>query len=133
MKQHDGADAPYWDGLRAGRLMLPRCGGCSRWVWPARHRCGDCGTVGLQWVEREMRATVFAWTRTWHRFGMTESFDLPFASIVATVADCGIRLLGRLDDADQVDPAIGEIVTGRPAETLVAERAIPTILWSRPS
>ena len=129
----DGADAPYWEGLAAGRLLLPRCKGCDRWVWPARHRCGDCGTVGIRWVEREMRATVFSWTRTWHRFGMTEALDLPFTSIVASVADCGIRLLGRLDDPDRVDPVIGEPLHGRTSETVVGNRSIPTIIWSRAS
>lgn len=129
----DGADAPYWEGLAEGRLLLPRCSGCDRWVWPARHRCGECGAVGIRWVEREMRATVFSWTRTWHRFGLTEALDLPFTSIVASVADCGIRLLGRLDDPERVDPVIGEPLQGRASETVVGNRSIPTIIWSRVS
>ena len=78
-----------------------------------------------------MRATIFSWTRTWHRFGFTESLDLPFVSIVATVDDCGIRLLGRLDDPDQVDPVIGEAIGGRIGATQVEGRDIPTIIWSR--
>lgn len=133
MTTYDGADAPYWQALTEGRLLLPRCGGCGRWVWPAGHRCGHCGHIGLDWQERPMRAMVFAWTRTWHRFGMTESLDLPFTSIVATVDDCGVRLLGCLDDPDRIDPHIGQAVTGRAAETVVGNRSIPAIIWSRPS
>ena len=78
-----------------------------------------------------MKATVFAWTRTWHRFGMTEALDLPFTSVVAEIDGCGIRLLGRLDDPERIDPRIGEALTGRPGETVAGEDRIPTIIWSR--
>lgn len=80
-----------------------------------------------------MRATVFSWTRTWHRFGMTEGLDLPFTSVVATIDGCGVRLLGLLDDPDRIDPRIGEALVGRPGHTRVGQDQIPTILWSRSS
>ena len=78
-----------------------------------------------------MRATLYSWTRTWHRFGLTEGLDLPFTSVVAAVDGCGIRLYGRLDDPDRIDPRIGEPLSGRIGETRVSDRAIPTIIWSR--
>jgi len=127
----DGADSPYWEGLAQGRLLLPRCAGCSRWLWPAVSRCGHCGSEDIVWVERAMAGTVFSWTRTWHRFALTEDIDLPYVSAVITVDDCGIRLLGRIDDPGQVDPVIGESVQGRIGKTHVAGRDIPTIIWSR--
>ena len=131
MNRMDGADAPYWQGLSEGRLLLPRCGGCDGWLWPAAHRCGACGATSVHWVERAMRATVFSWTRTWHRFGGTEAFELPFTNVLAAVDDCGIRLLGRLEGSDSAAPAIGEPLVGRPGETVVGDDRIPTILWSR--
>lgn len=111
--------------------MLPRCDGCERWIWPAAHRCGACGGAGVHWEERAMTATVFSWTRTWHRFALTEAIDLPYASVLAEVENCGVRLLGRLDDPDRVDPVIGEPLTGRIGETIAGENRIPTIIWSR--
>lgn len=131
MSRSDGADAPYWTALGAGKLILPKCDGCDRWIWPAGHRCGACGTIGIHWVEREMKATIFSWTRTWHRFGLTESIDIPFTSATVEIDDCGIRLLGRVDDPDQIDPVIGEALVGRPGATLVGDDEIPTIFWSR--
>jgi len=127
----DGADAPYWNGLDAGKLMLPRCRGCGAWRWPAGHRCPDCGTTGMDWVEQPMAATIFSWTRTWHGFGGAESLDRPFVSIIAKLDESGIRLMGRMDDPDRVDPVIGDAVTGRMGTTHAAGRAIPTIIWSR--
>lgn len=127
----DGADAPYWNGLSAGKLMLPRCKGCGAWRWPAGHRCAACGSIGMDWIEQPMVATVFSWTRTWHRFALTESLDLPFVTVIAELEGNGIRLMGRLDDPDRIDPSIGTPITGRIGATLVGTRAIPTIIWSR--
>lgn len=131
VNRSDGADAPYWEALADGKLMLPRCDGCHQWKWPAGHRCGSCGTIGMHWVEREMKATVFAWTRTWHRFGLTEALELPFTSGTVEIEDCGIRLLGRIDDPNHINPVIGERLVGRPDTTLVGDDKIPTIIWSR--
>jgi uncharacterized OB-fold protein len=131
MSRWDGADAPYWSGLEQGKLMLPRCDGCDRWIWPAGHRCGACGTAGVHWVDRPLAASVFSWTRTWHAFGGAESLGLPFTTALVEVDDCGIRLLGRLDDPDQVDPKLGEPLTGRVGRTQVGDDSIPTIIWSR--
>ena len=126
-----GEDEPYWQGLASGVLRLPRCGGCARWTWPAAHRCGQCGSTTMDWQDLPMRATLYSWTRTWHRFGLTEGLDLPFTSVVAAVDGCGIRLYGRLDDPDRIDPRIGEPLSGRIGETRLSDRAIPTIIWSR--
>lgn len=131
MSRADGADAPYWDGLEQGKLMLPRCNGCDRWIWPAAHRCGACGSTGVRWVERSMTATVFSWTRTWHAFGGAESLGLPFTTVLVDIDDCGIRLLGRLDDPDRIDPKLGEPLTGRIGRTQAGDESIPTIIWSR--
>lgn len=78
-----------------------------------------------------MRASVFSWTRTWHRFGGTENLDLPFVSVVAEVEGCGIRLIGRMDDPAPGNPVIGESLVGRPATTVAGDEIIPTIIWSR--
>lgn len=131
MHRLDGADAPYWIGLGEGRLVLPRCTKCERWMWPAGHRCGKCGGTSVKWEQREPKATVFSWTRTWHRFSLTEALDLPFTTVLAEIEDCGVRLLGLLDDADQINPIIGETLTGRFAETAAGDDHIPTIVWSR--
>ena len=127
----DGADAPYWQGLEQGRLLLPRCAHCARWLWPAGHRCAACGGIGMVWEERPLRATVYSWTRTWHRFGHTENLDLPYVSVVAAVADCGVRLMSRMDDPTPDNPRIGEALVGRIGETVAGDDRIPTIIWSR--
>lgn len=78
-----------------------------------------------------MTATVFSWTRTWHRFGGTEDLEIPFTSVLAEVNDCGVRLLGRLDDPFRIDPRIGELLVGHTDRASVGGDIIPVITWSR--
>lgn len=85
----------------------------------------------MDWLEQPLNATVFSWTRTWHRFGLTDGLDLPYTNIVAELEGSGIRLMGLLDDPDQVNPAIGEAVIGRIGKTQVGDRSLPIIIWSR--
>src|SRR5881396_3857614 len=33
---------PYWDGLREGKLMLPKCGACGHVFWYPRVACPKC-------------------------------------------------------------------------------------------
>jgi hypothetical protein len=63
---------------------------------------------------------------------LTEALDLPFTTVLAEIEDCGIRLLGLLDDPERIDPKIGERLTGRFGETVAGKDRIPTIFWSRP-
>jgi hypothetical protein len=78
-----------------------------------------------------MRATVFSWTRTWHRFALTESLDVPFTNVLAAIDDCGVRLLGLLDDPARTDPEIGDALVGRAEQRIVGDDRIPVIVWSR--
>ena len=131
MSKIDGPDAPYWEALEEGRLKLPRCGSCHAWIWPAAHRCGACHASETEWVEMPLEATVFTWTRTWHRFGLTEAFDLPFTTVLAEIENCGIRLLGNLEDPDLVDPEIDQRLVGRIGSTRTPNNELPVIIWSR--
>lgn len=131
MTSHDSIDGPYWHALDEGCLRLPRCQTCQRWVWPARHRCSDCGSVGLQWQDVPLRATVFSWTRTWHRFALTETLPLPFTTVLARIDGTRIRLLGHLDDPDKIDPVMGEAIVGRIGHVEVQGRTLPCLFWRR--
>ena len=131
MSKIDGPDAPYWEALENGCLKLPRCGSCQGWIWPAAHRCGACNASETNWVEMPLNATVFTWTRTWHRFGLTEDFDLPFTTVLAEIENCGIRLLGNLEDPEQVDPEIGQRLVCRIGSTRTPANELPVINWSR--
>jgi uncharacterized OB-fold protein len=114
-----GADGPYWNALAEGKLVLPRCGGCGRWHWPAVHRCGACGTWDPAWQSVEMKGRVFSWTRTWHPFDGSEGIGVPYVSLIVALPQAGHRRVLGLLDGDDAGLAIGAAVSGRASETVV--------------
>ena len=55
---------PFWDGCRAGKLILQRCGdaGCGRFVFYPRVCCPYCGGGGLAWQTVSGLARLQSWT-----------------------------------------------------------------------
>jgi uncharacterized OB-fold protein len=123
-----GADRRYWEGLEAGELLLPRCGACDMWHWPARFRCGECGSWEIDWQPVEMSGAIYSWTRTWHPFAGTETLGHPYCTVSVELPQAGsIRLFGLLDAPDAA--AIGVKVQGRVANSHVLGRDVPAIRW----
>jgi len=42
---------PFWEGAKAGKLMLPRCVDCNRVHWYPRHICPNCQSTNLEWIQ----------------------------------------------------------------------------------
>ena len=57
----DEASAPFFEGAKAGRLMLMRCGNCGEYRYPSRDRCDRCWSTDTDWVEASGRATLHSW------------------------------------------------------------------------
>ncbi len=76
-----------------------------------------------------MAGAVFAWTRTWHRFGGAEGFGSPFVTALVTLADAPVRLIGVME-GDEAGLKVGSAVTGRIDRTQFGGDAIPAIRWS---
>ncbi|HWO43633.1 MAG TPA: Zn-ribbon domain-containing OB-fold protein [Candidatus Eisenbacteria bacterium] len=53
---------PFWEGARAGKLVMQRCTNCRAWVWCPRPVCGECGSDKLEWTELSGRGKVFSFT-----------------------------------------------------------------------
>jgi len=123
------ADAPYWEGLRNGRLMLQKCEACGHWQWPAVFRCSDCGTWSPPWREIAPKGTLFSWTRTWQAFPGLEPLGLPFISVLVALDEAdGHRLMGTLA-GDDAGIAIGKPVKGEIIERTLGGQTMPTVVW----
>ncbi|PKB14787.1 hypothetical protein B0I00_2388 [Novosphingobium kunmingense] len=123
-----GAEGPYWDALLDGHLKLPRCRGCGAWHWPAVWRCGECGSWDHEWVERALTGTVFSHTRTHHAFAGTEAFDRPFTTVLVSLTEVPIRLIGVLEGSEE-GLRIGAEVEGRIDRTRFGTHDIPALRW----
>lgn len=123
-----GAEGPYWDALLEDRLKLPRCQGCGAWHWPAVWRCGECGSWDHEWIERPLTGTIFTYTRTHHAFAGTQAFPLPFTTVLVSLTDLPVRLIGVLEDSEAA-LKIGATVAGRIDRTAFAGHEIPALRW----
>jgi uncharacterized OB-fold protein len=86
---------PYWEGLRAGRLVLQRCGACGVVRHYPRPVCASCFSMAVDWIEASGRGIVHSWTETHHAFLPSLAADLPYVLVTADL-DEGVRLLARL-------------------------------------
>lgn len=99
----DGLDLPYHEGLRAHRLMVPRCKACGTWQWPPEVLCWKCRSFGLDWEEVEPHGVVYSWTRIWHPVRPELVEAVPYlVGLIALPHAGGVRLTGNiLGDARQ--------------------------------
>jgi uncharacterized protein len=51
---------PYWDGLKAQRLMLPWCQECGKAHFYPRIACPHCSSRRLEWRQASGRGTLYS-------------------------------------------------------------------------
>ena len=49
---------PYWEGLRAQKLMLPKCSACGHVFWYPRVACPKCSARNIGWIQSKGRGTL---------------------------------------------------------------------------
>ena len=63
---------PYWDGLKDGKLMLPKCGDCGHTFFYPRILCPRCHSRAITWIQASGRGRL-------HAFGIAhQSFNRAF-------------------------------------------------------
>jgi len=103
--------APYWAGLREGRLLIQRCIACGRLRHYPRSVCDACFSMQCDWIEASGRGSIHSWTRTHHAFLPVFKPDLPYVLVTVDLEE-GPRMNARLR-GDGQDPAIGAPVICR--------------------
>jgi uncharacterized OB-fold protein len=103
--------APYWAGLREGRLLIQKCIACGRLRHYPRPVCDACFSMQFDWIEASGRGSIHSWTRTHHAFLPVFKPDLPYVLVTVDLEE-GPRMNARLR-GDGQDPAIGAPVICR--------------------
>lgn len=97
---------PHWDALRQHRLLLQRCAECGRVRHYPRPMCDACHSFAYDWAEAAGTARVHSWTVAHHPFHPAFKPELPYVLVTADLPE-GVRLLARLDGADETALSIG--------------------------
>jgi uncharacterized protein len=61
------ANREFWTGGRTGRLLVPRCTGCGRWVLPPPPQCPGCGGA-VTYEPVSGRGAVYTFTVNHYQF-----------------------------------------------------------------
>jgi uncharacterized protein len=85
----DGADAPFWQGLRHREVRMQRCAGCGAFRFPATRFCSHCRSESSQWTAVEPAGVI----ETWCVFQKAyfKGFEVPY-TVIQVRLDCGVRL-----------------------------------------
>ena len=95
---------PFWDGLRAGKLMLPACRSCGPFFYP-RAFCPRCHSREIKWVQSTGKGRLHAFEILYQTFN--PGFQVPLPCILAMVElDEGPRLMSNLVGIDPDPNAI---------------------------
>jgi len=82
---------PYWDGLRAHRLLIQRCAACGSLRHYPRPVCSACWSMAADWVEASGQGLVHTWTVTHHAFHKSWRDRLPLVLVTVDLAE-GVRV-----------------------------------------
>ena len=91
----DPDSAWWWEALRAGSLLLPKCGSCHNFYFPPIGRCPECGYEHFEQITACGRGSIYSWVVIHHAFDEEFASDVP-AVIAAVDLDEGPRILVRL-------------------------------------
>ena len=98
--------APFWEGLKAERLLIQQCERCSHWVFYPRRHCPACFTHALTWREVSGGATLYSFTVT--RIPTLPDFADEMPQILAVVElDQGVRINTNLVGLDESEVKVG--------------------------
>lgn len=109
----EGVCAPYWAGLRAGRLMVQRCDVCGTTQFGGEWICHACHAFDPPWVEVPARGRIYSWERVWHPVHPALAGHGPYLAVLVELAQAaGVRMLGNLLGDPMQDVTIGAEVEG---------------------
>jgi len=101
----DDLNREFWTGGASGRLRLPRCTSCGRWVFPLAFDCRSCGgTAEYQAVSG--KGTVFTYTTNSQPYN--PAVPLPYnVSIVELEEQEGLRFTTNVVNCPPEDVHVG--------------------------
>ena len=87
--------APFWEGAKAHKLLLPRCNACGRFWFPPSRRCVHCLSSDFAWAESEGQGRIYSFV-VFHRvYHPAFESDVPYTVAIVEL-DEGPRVLANI-------------------------------------
>lgn len=100
---------PYWDGLRAHRLVLQRCEACKKPRHYPRPMCDTCFSLESEWFTASGLGRVHSWTVCHHPFHRGFASLTPYVLLTVDLAE-GVRMVAPLATSGPDRLTIGQPV-----------------------
>ncbi|MEM1155629.1 MAG: Zn-ribbon domain-containing OB-fold protein [Pseudomonadota bacterium] len=98
---------PYWEGAKAGKLMLQYCEDCGEYQFYPRIICSNCGGDNPQWREASGRGRVASYTVVRHP--ISAAYEAPYVVALIDLEE-GPRMMSSLIEVGADAVAIGDQV-----------------------
>jgi uncharacterized OB-fold protein len=91
----------FWEGLRAHRLLVQRCGACRALRFPPLPACPDCGRREREVVEAKGEGRLYSWITVQRALSDEWKAEVPYTVGVVELA-AGCRVLARIEPAAEL-------------------------------
>lgn len=98
--------APFWEGCRAGRLLIQRCADCGHRQFYPRLVCSSCTSRRLEWEAASGRATVESFTVVRQAISPAYAADVPYVLAIVRLAE-GPTMMTNIVGCDPADVSVG--------------------------
>jgi uncharacterized OB-fold protein len=99
----------FWDGCKAGRLQLQKCGACGHIRYPISHVCPDCLSYDFEWTALSGRGEVFSYVVFHQLYNKAFAEDIPY-NVALVQLDEGPRMYSNIVGVDNDAVKIGDKV-----------------------
>lgn len=109
----DGLDAPFWEGLDQGKLMIQHCDACDTWQMGPEWMCHNCHSFDVQFKDVAPRGIIYSWQRVWHPVHPSLKDQGAYLVVLVELPEAGnVRLVGNLLGDPMQDVQIGAELRG---------------------
>ena len=100
--------APYWAAAARHELVLPKCGGCRRFVWYPAELCPRCETPNPVWTQVSGRGQLFSWAVVERALYAPFRDRAPYVTgLVSLDEDVAVRLVTTIVDVPEASLTMG--------------------------
>jgi uncharacterized protein len=85
----------FFDGARAGRLMVQKCDSCGALRFPAHDLCSKCNSTASKWVPVSGRGEVFSFNIMHQLYHPGFASEVPYAVVMVELEE-GCKFVSNL-------------------------------------
>ena len=91
----DGDSFVFWEGCKENKLLIQKCGDCSKHIFYPRILCPHCFSEKVEWVESAGKGKIYSYTIARRGGGPAFKGDAPYA-VALIELDEGVRLFSNI-------------------------------------